>query len=89
MSKTKASVSLDPAKVAQARELLGNRTLSEVVDIALARLILGELERRHVAGYLQQPPRRDEDAWADIERDHSGIDDEVDWAALYGVSRRR
>jgi len=87
MSKTKASVSLDPVKVAQARELLGGSTLSEVIDIALARLILGELERRHVAGYLRQPPERDEDAWADVERDPSGIADDVDWADLYGVLR--
>lgn len=87
MAKTKASVSLDPAKVAQARELLGGPTLSEVIDIALERLILGELERRHVAGYLQQPPNYDEDAWAEVERDQSGIVDDVDWADLYGVSR--
>ncbi len=87
MSKTKASVSLDPAKVAQARELLGSPTLSEVIDIALARLILGELERQHVAGYLRQPPDHDEDAWAEVERNPSGITDDVDWANLYGVSR--
>ncbi|MGI8807301.1 MAG: hypothetical protein ACR2KK_05585 [Acidimicrobiales bacterium] len=87
MAKTKASVSLDPVKVAQARELLGGPTLSEVIDIALARLILGELERQHVAGYVRQPPERDEDAWADVERDPSGIADDVDWADLYGVLR--
>lgn len=87
MSKTKASVSLDPAKVAQARELLGGRTLSEVIDIALARLILGELERRHVAGYVRQPPDHDDDAWAEVERNPSAVGDDVDWAELYGVSR--
>ncbi len=87
MPRTKASVSLDPAKVAQARELLAGRTLSEVIDIALSQLIVGELERRHVAGYLRQPPEHDEDAWAESERDPSGIADDVDWASLYGVSR--
>jgi len=89
MSKTKASVSLDPVKVAQARELLGGPTLSEVIDIALERLIVGELERRHVAGYLRQPPDRDELAWAEVERDPSAIADDVDWANLYGVARPR
>lgn len=89
MPRTKASVSLDPAKVAQARELLAGRTLSEVIDIALSQLIVGELERRHVAGYLRQPPELDEDAWAESERDPSGIADDVDWADLYGVSRPR
>jgi hypothetical protein len=86
MSKTKASVSLDPAKVAQARELLAGSTLSEIIDIALARLILGELERRHVAGYMRQPPDHGEDAWAEVDRDPSGIADDVDWADLYGIS---
>lgn len=85
MSKTKASVSLDPTKVAQARELLGTPTLSELIDIALDRLIVDELERRHVAGYLRQPPDHDEDAWAEARRDASGIADDVDWASLYGV----
>jgi len=87
MSKTKASVSLDPVKVAQVRELLGGLTLSQVIDIALERLIVGELERRHVAGYLRQPPDHDEVAWAEVERDPSGIADDVDWADLYGVSQ--
>jgi hypothetical protein len=87
MPKTKASVSLDPAKVAQASELLGGPPLSELIEIALSRLILGELERRQVAGYLRQPPDHDEDAWAEVERDPSGIADDVDWAGLYGVSR--
>lgn len=89
MAKTKASVSLDPVKVAQARQLLGGPPLSEVIDIALERLILGELERRHIAGYLSQPPDHDEVAWAEVERGPSGIADDVDWAALYGVSRPR
>lgn len=87
MSKTKASVTLDPGKVAQARELLGTATLSELIDVALDRLIVDELERRHVAGYIRHPPDRDEDAWADVQRDPGGIADEVDWARLYGVSR--
>jgi len=80
-------VTLDPAKVAQARQLLGAATLSEVIDVALDRLIVGELERRHVAGYLRHPPEGDE-AWAETERDPSEIADDVDWAALYGVAPR-
>ena len=89
MPKTKASVSLDPTKVAQARELLGVPTLSELIDIALDRLIVEELERRHAAGYLQLPPDHDDDVWAEAQRDSSGIADDVDWAGLYGVSRHQ
>lgn len=87
MAKTKASVSLDPTKVAQARELLGAPTLSEIIDIALDRLIVDELDRRHAAGYARHPPDHDEASWAAVQRDPSGIADDVDWARLYGVSR--
>ncbi len=87
MAKTKASVSLDPTKVAQARELLGVPSLSEVIDIALERLIVDELDRRHAAGYARQPPDADEEAWAEVRRDPSEIADDVDWAGLYGVPR--
>ena len=87
MSKTRASVSVDRTKVAQARELLGVSSLSEIIDIALDRLIVDELDRRHAAGYVRQPPDADEDAWAEVRRDPSEIADDVDWAGLYGVPR--
>ena len=86
MSKTKVSVSLDPDTVAQARELFGSASLSEVVGAALDQLIVAELERRHVAGYERCPPEPGDDPWAEADRDPAGIADDVDWAALYGVS---
>ena len=87
MAKTKVSVTLDPAKLAQARALLGAPTVSELISVALDRLIVEELDRRHVAGYAEHRPEEDEDAWADLPRNHSDIADDVDWAALYGVER--
>jgi len=88
MAKTKVSVTLDPDKVAQARGLLGAATLSHVLDVALDRLIVDELERRHVAAYVHRPPDEDDDAWANVERDPTEVADDVDWAALYGVHAR-
>ncbi len=85
MPKTKVSVTVDAVKVAQARELLAGVTLSQLIDVALDRLILDELERRHVAGYTVQPPGPDDAAWADVERNPHEIADDVDWAQLYGV----
>lgn len=87
MAKTKVSVTLDPAKLAQARALLETSTVSELIAVALDRLIVDELDRRHVAGYLRHPPDEDEDSWANAPRDPSEIADDVDWAALYGVER--
>lgn len=85
MAKTKVSVTLDPAKLAQARALLGTPTVSELLAVALDRLIADELDRRHVAGYLGKPPGDDEDSLADAGRGSTDIADDVDWAALYGV----
>ena len=87
MAKTKVSVTLDPAKLAQARALLGAATVSELIAVALDRLIVEELDRRHVAGYAEHGPGEDDHAWADLPRDPSDVADEVDWAALYGVER--
>lgn len=89
MAKTKVSVTVDPAKVAQARQLLDVASLSQLVDIAIDRLIVDELERRHAAGYLAHPTDADEVAWAEAERDPTQIADDVDWARLYGISRPR
>lgn len=83
MAKTKVSVTLDPAKLAQARALLGTPTVSELIAVALDRLIAAELDGRHVAGYLRHPPDDREDAWAEVPRDPTEIADDVDWAALY------
>ncbi|MFN2503528.1 MAG: hypothetical protein ABR540_04730, partial [Acidimicrobiales bacterium] len=85
MAKSKASVSLDATKVEQARELLGTPSLSELIDIALDRLIMQELDRRHAAGYLREPPTEEEASWAAVEREPGGIADDVDWAQLYGI----
>lgn len=85
MAKAKVSVTLDPAKLAQARALVGASTVSDLISVALDRLIVDELERRHAAGYHRHPPERHEDAWADLRRDPTEIADDVDWARLYGV----
>lgn len=89
MPKAKLSVTLDPDKVAQGRQLLGSPSVSHLLTVALDQLIEGELERRHLSGYLRRPPEADEDAWAEAERDPGQGADEVDWAHLYGVPQPR
>ncbi len=39
MARQKATVTLDRDKVEQARALIGGRSMSEVIDVALGRLI--------------------------------------------------
>jgi hypothetical protein len=62
-------------------------TLPELIDVALDRLIVDELERRHAGGSRRSPTDHHDDAWAEVPPDSSGIADDVDWASLYGVSR--
>ena len=85
MAKSKVSVSLDPRRLEQAQSLVGAASVSELLDVALARLIEDELERRHVEGYVRTPVDGAAAEWAQITRGPLG--DDVDWAALYGVER--
>jgi hypothetical protein len=87
VAKTKVSLTLDPSTVARVRELMGSTPLSELVQTALERFIDEELERRHISGYRSRPPSDQDRAWSEIDRDPAEIDDDVDWAALYGVTR--
>ena len=66
---------MDPAKVARARGLLGARATSEVIDIALDRLIRAERLRADVAAYRRSPPAQ--------VGDRAGVGDDTDWEALY------
>ena len=87
MAKAKVSVTLDPKRLAQAQELFGATPLSQLIDVALDRLIVDELERRHASGYRRRPAGADEVAWAEVQRDQSQVADDIDWAHLYGLSQ--
>jgi hypothetical protein len=85
MAKSKLSVSLDPGRLKQAQSLVAADSVSELLDVALARLIEEELERRHVDGYERVPVQHELAAWSALPR--KADDDDVDWAALYGIER--
>lgn len=83
MAKSKISVSLDPDRLGQAQSLVAAGSVSELLDVALAHLIEEELERRHIEGYVSTPVDDETARWAQIAREP--LNDDVDWAALYGV----
>ena len=87
MAKSKLSVTLNPDRLAHAQALVPTSSVSELLDVALVRLIEEEMDRRHVAGYLETPVNDDVAQWARINRQPLGDDDNVDWAAHYGVKR--
>jgi Bacterial antitoxin of type II TA system, VapB len=87
MAKEKATITIDRAKAAMAREVSGARTTSEVVDLALDQLIRAERLRADVAAYQGVPPTADERDVA-LLADTSGLADDTDWDQLYADDDR-
>jgi len=81
MAKEKVTISLDRSKAESARSLVGAGSTSEVVDIALDRLIHTERLRRDVAAYRRVPPTGAETELALL--DAADLDDSTDWELLY------
>lgn len=87
MAREKATITVDRAKVAAARTLLGAKSISETIDTALARLIQSEQLRRDVAAYAKVPQTKEERVLGDLPVELDLDDADVDYDALYG--RRR
>ena len=79
MAKEKATITLDRAKAAAARAIVGASSTSEVIDVALDRL--GRLHA-DIAAYAREPATGAEAALA-LRADTSGLADDTDWEALY------
>ena len=84
MARSKATITLDREKLARAASLVGREGMSDVIDIALDRLIRSEELRHDVAAYIRQPLDEDELAFADLPVELDLDDDDVDYDALYG-----
>lgn len=82
MAKDKVTITLDRAKAARARALAGSSSTSEVIDLALERLIRSEQLRADIAAYQRIPPT-DAEIELGMTGDHSGLADETDWSSLY------
>lgn len=82
MAKEKVTITLDRSKADAARALLGAASTSEVVDIALERLLRTERLRHDVEAYRRVPQTAEERAIAE-QPDAAGLWDDVDWLALY------
>lgn len=79
------TITLDRSKAEDARGLVGAASTSEVVDIALDRLIRTERLRRDVAAYRRVPPTGAEAELALL--DAVDLDDPTDWEMLYAEDR--
>jgi hypothetical protein len=86
MAREKATITLDRDKAAAALALIGANSTSEVIDVALDRLIRAERLRADVAAYERVPLTQDDVELAS-RGDTSGIGDDTDWDALYADDR--
>ncbi|MFZ0217809.1 MAG: hypothetical protein WAM30_17910 [Candidatus Dormiibacterota bacterium] len=82
MAKEKVTITLDRSKAENARTLVSAASTSEVIDVALDRLIRAERLRRDVAAYRRLPPTQSEIELEGL-AEPAGIDDDTDWEALY------
>ena len=84
MARDKATVTLDRDKVRIAMELTGERSMSDVIDRALDRLIRTVQLRRDLAAYAATPPSAAEAALGDLPVHLDLGDDDVDYDTWYG-----
>ena len=83
MARRKATITLDREKAASAMALVEVHTMSEVIDLALSRLIHAERLRRDIAAYRHTPPSDVDIALADIPVTFDLDDADVDYEADY------
>lgn len=84
MAREKATITLDRRKANAAKSLVGARSVSETLDIALDRLIHSERLRRDVAAYRRVPLDSAERTIGDLRVELDLGDADVDYEALYG-----
>jgi hypothetical protein len=89
MPRDKTTITLDRAKAERARALLRVHSTSEVIDIALDRLIRDERINRDVEAYRAHPPGTEERAIALRQPRRKLDDDDTDWEAFYASRGRK
>ncbi len=85
MPRLKTTISVDEDTLMSACELLGLSSRSEVVDVALDRLVKSERLLRDLRAYLAVPPTEYEISLGQLAVGFDLGDDEFDYDALYAV----
>lgn len=87
MVREKATITVDRAKLAEARAILGVSSASAAIDIALTDLIRRARLRRDVRAYVRRPTTDEEAAVGESSPDWTDLADETDWDAEWPESR--
>jgi hypothetical protein len=81
MAKEKATITVDRAKLSQARAMLGVPTASAAIDVALSELIHRRRILNDVEAYTRTPPTDEEVALGLASPDWQDLADDTDWDA--------
>ncbi len=81
MAKQKATLTIDRAKLAEARALLGAGSASAAVDMAISEVIRRERLRRDIEAYAAVPSTDEEVALGQAPPDWTALADDTDWDA--------
>jgi len=84
MAREKTTIMVERSQVMVARELTGAASTSEVVGLALSRLIRTERLRKDIEAYTAVPQDTAELATAELPVVFDLGDEDVDYEALYG-----
>lgn len=85
MAKEKVTITVDRAKLAEARALLGVGSASAAIDIALSELVRRRRLRRDIEAYTKVPLTVEEAALAETMPDWTDLKDETDWETEWPV----
>jgi hypothetical protein len=81
MAKEKATITVDRAKLSEARAVLGVSSASAAIDVALSQLLHRYRVLHDVEAYARTPPTAEEAALSDVLPDWSDLADDTDWDA--------
>lgn len=87
MAKEKTTITVDRAKLTEARVLLGVKSSSAAVDAALSQLIRRARLHNDVEAYNQVPSTKEEAGLGQAQPDWSDLADDVDWDAEWPAER--
>ena len=81
MAKEKATITVDRAKLSEARAVLGVSSASAAIDVALSELIRRHRVLHDVEAYTRTSPTDEEVALGHALPDWSDLADDTDWDA--------
>ena len=87
MAREKATITVDRAKLNEARALLGVGSASAAIDMALSEVIRRARLRRDIEAYRRHPPTEEESGIAEVPLTWDDLVDDTDWEAEWPDER--